>query len=83
MIALNRHWPAIAFGTALALLAGMSALAYFSVQKFIDRANWISHTQDVLRETDAMLFELTEIENGVRGFLITGDDSFLVPHLGG
>jgi len=83
MIALKRHWPAIAFGTALALLAGMSALAYFSVQKFIDRANWISHTQDVLRETDAMLFELTEIENGVRGFLITGDDSFLVPHLGG
>ncbi|MEO8005781.1 MAG: PAS domain S-box protein, partial [Betaproteobacteria bacterium] len=83
MIALKRHWPAIAFGTALALLAGMSALAYFSVQKFIDRANWISHTQDVLRETDAMLFELTEIENGVRGYLITGDDSFLVPHLGG
>lgn len=83
MIALKRHWPAIAFGTALALLAGMSALAYVSVQKFIDRANWISHTQDVLRETDAMLFELTEIENGVRGYLITGDDSFLVPHLGG
>jgi PAS domain S-box-containing protein len=83
MIALKRHWPAIAFGTALALLAGMSALAYFSVEKFVDRADWILHTQDVLRETDAMLFDLSEIENGVRGFVITGDDSFLAPHLGG
>ena len=72
--------PIIGFCAALAILAGMSAVSYLSVQGFAERAGWVEHTQTVLRETEAVLSDLKDVETGVRGYLISGQKSFLSPY---
>src|SRR5258708_1106178 len=77
----NSPVPVIGFCVALAILAGISALSYFSLQGFVERARWVDHTQNVLRETDAVLSDLKDVETGDRGYLITGQSSFLSPYI--
>ncbi len=72
--------PIIGFCAALAILAGMSAVSYLSVQGFMERAKWVEHTQDVLRETAEVLSDLKDVETGVRGYLISRQETFLVPY---
>jgi PAS domain S-box-containing protein len=76
----NSNMPLIGFCTALAILAGMSAASYLSVRGFAERAGWVEHTQTVLRETEAVLSDLKDVETGVRGYLLAGEDAFLVPY---
>lgn len=79
----NSQISVIGFCAALAILAGMSAVSYLSLQAFMERAMWVEHTQDVLRETEAVLSDLKDVETGVRGYLISGEESFLVPYVDG
>ncbi|HVY06824.1 MAG TPA: CHASE3 domain-containing protein [Burkholderiales bacterium] len=72
--------PVIAFGAALAILATMSAVSYRSLEGFVDRAQWVDHSQEVLRTAEAILSDLKDVETGVRGYLISGDDAFLAPY---
>ncbi|MBI3526566.1 MAG: CHASE3 domain-containing protein [Betaproteobacteria bacterium] len=73
--------PVISFCAALAILAGISAVSYRSLQEFVERARWVEQTQDVLREADAVLSDLKDVETGDRGYLISGEESFLVPYV--
>ena len=66
----NRHMPVIGFCVALAILAGMSGVSYLSLEGFVERARWVEHTQEVLRETEAVLSDLKDVETGVRSYLI-------------
>lgn len=77
----NRNVPVISFCAALAILAGISAVSYRSLQEFVERARWVEQTQDVLREADAVLSDLKDVETGDRGYLISGEESFLVPYV--
>jgi PAS domain S-box-containing protein len=72
--------PIIGFCAALAILAGMSAVSYLSLQGFMERAKWVEHTQNVLRDTEAVLSDLKDVETGVRGYLISHQETFLVPY---
>jgi len=76
----SHHVPVIGFFAALAILGGMSAMSYFSLQGFAERARSVEHTQRVLRETEAVLSDLKDVETGVRGYLISGQTTFLVPY---
>jgi PAS domain S-box-containing protein len=76
----NSRMPIIGFCAALAILAGMSAVSYLSVRGFVERADWVAHTQEVLRETETVLSDLKDVETGVRGYLISGQKSFLAPY---
>jgi PAS domain S-box-containing protein len=48
-------------------------------QKLIASSQMIGHTKDVLLKTSLVLNEAQDIENGTRGFLITGREDFLEP----
>ena len=83
MNAPNRHMPVIGFCVALAILAGMSGVSYLSLEGFVERARWVEHTQEVLRETEAVLSDLKDVETGVQGYLITGQEGLLSSYISG
>jgi signal transduction histidine kinase len=68
------------FGAALAILILVGILSYRSiVQNGEDRA-WVTHTHLVLEKLDAVQINLLDAETGMRGYILTGDTSFLGPY---
>ncbi len=72
--------PLIALIAALAILGGIATIAYFSLQGLVHRMQWVAHTQEVLRGTEVVLSDLKDVETGIRGYLISGQDEFLTPY---
>jgi PAS domain S-box-containing protein len=77
---LTNRSPLIALCAAFAILGGISALAYISLQGVVDRTAWVTHTQEVLRETEVVISYLKDVETGDRGYVITGRDEFLTTY---
>jgi signal transduction histidine kinase len=68
------------FGTALAILIFVGVLSFRSmVQNGEDRV-WVTHTHLVMEKLDAVLIDLIDAETGQRGYIITGEESFLEPY---
>jgi len=72
--------PMFGLWAALAILGGISAVSYVSLQELVDRMLWVTHTQEVLRETEAVISDLKDVETGIRGYLISGQREFLAPY---
>src|ERR1700712_4478169 len=67
---------------AIALVFGAVCLvSYKSVNKLSENAGRVEHTYVVLGEIDALESSLKDAETGQRGFVITGQDSYLTPYL--
>ncbi len=71
---------AAAFGFAGLTLLVIVAVAYYSTQTLIENADWRSHTHQVRNDLAALLSRITDAETGQRGYIITGDDSYLAPY---
>jgi CHASE3 domain sensor protein len=69
-----------ALGAAVGTLAGVGILSYRKIIRQEDDQRWVAHTHLVLENLDAMLFDLSEEETNQRGFIITGEASYLAPH---
>lgn len=62
----------------------MLAGAIYAVQiprKQEIEGKWVSHTREVLAALDTLSKHMTEAETGERGYVLTGDASFLAPYL--
>jgi methyl-accepting chemotaxis protein len=72
----------VGFGFALAfvLLVIIGAVAYRGVNAMTQTSYLVTHTHEVLEHISKLLSLLKDAETGQRGFVITGDDSFLQPH---
>lgn len=68
------------FGTALAILIFVGVLSYRSMKRSDEERRWVVHTHIVLETLDAVFANVLDIESGVRGYLLTGDDSYLEPY---
>jgi signal transduction histidine kinase len=68
------------FGTALAILILVGVLSYRSMVQSDDDRQWVTHTHQVLEKLDAVLTNLLDIETGERGYIITGEGSYLDPY---
>src|SRR4051794_28983545 len=66
-----------AFGAALLILLLIGWLAYASTTRFIENADWVTHTHQVLETLNATSSSITRAESVQRGYLLTGDTSFL------
>lgn len=64
----------------LLLLGGISAL---NVSKLNSTNAWVNHTYFVLGEADAILAAAVDMETGMRGFLLAGEEAFLEPYNSG
>jgi signal transduction histidine kinase len=68
------------FGTALAILILVGVVAFRTmVQNGEDRV-WVIHTYLVLQKLDVVLANNVDVETGQRGYILTGEESYLVPY---
>ena len=65
---------------ATAVLAGLLLWETFDLNKSLQ---WVDHTDQVLDQSGHLLMLLVDMESGTRGFVATGDETFLHPYLEG
>src|SRR5260370_23703832 len=77
----------LAFQGKVAGLAAASAglllaavLSYLGLVRQLEDHEWIIHTHTVLEKLGEVRGNVTEVEAGERGYLITGDDVYLAPY---
>ncbi len=70
------------FALALVILILVGTVSYISTSKFIESAQWVTHSYQVIDNSEALLSSLENAETGQRGYLITGEESYLAPYNG-
>jgi methyl-accepting chemotaxis protein len=78
----------IGFGLTLALLVAVGGLAAYSIWELaaaeryaVRTSNHVAHTHEVLAKIESVLTAMIDSETGQRGFLLTGEESYLQPYL--
>src|SRR5260370_7007641 len=66
--------------TASAVLLLAAVLSYLVLVRQLEDHEWIIHTHTVLEKLGEVRSNVTEVEAGERGYLITGDDVYLPPY---
>lgn len=80
---LNAHFNRyllIGFGVIIIMILGLGIYSFQSFQKLINTARLLSHSATIISHTDYLLSLAIEMETSQRGFVITGDESFLRPY---
>ena len=67
---------------AIVLLVAIGATALANLKNLLENARWKDHTRAVINNIDDSLLLLVEAEAGQRGFVLTGQESFLGPFVG-
>jgi len=52
---------------------------FVSVEALINASTWVEHTHDVISQAEYLSKLMVDMETGQRGFMLTGNDSFLEP----
>ncbi len=73
--------PLAAFASAGIVLV-LGVVVAVGINRTANRWKWVRHTDEVLARTSAVLQRMTEAESGQRGYLVTGDSSYLAPFYG-
>ena len=69
----------VTFAAILLLSSSLMGFALVNINKLMTSVGWNTHTYKVLKESDAMLLNMVNIETGLRGFIASGDEKFLEP----
>ncbi|MES3024372.1 MAG: methyl-accepting chemotaxis protein [Pseudomonadota bacterium] len=69
----------LGFGSIVFIILFLLGLAYLNFERLSVANKWDRHSLEVLRETDQIQTAILEIQNEVRGFLLTGEERFLTP----
>ncbi len=67
------------FVVALGLLAATSIIAQLSIRRLEESARWVDHTDMILGQLEALTGSIVDIGDAVRGYLLSGDRTLLVP----
>jgi CHASE3 domain sensor protein len=67
-------------GAALIIVVIVDVISYRKLTRLIDAVDSVTHTYEILDELDAVLLHLQNAETGQRGYLITGEESYLEPY---
>ncbi len=70
----------VGYGVALLILLVIGSFAYRSTNGLINNAGWVTHTYQVLENLEGVLSLMKDAETGQRGYIITGDESYLEPY---
>jgi methyl-accepting chemotaxis protein len=71
------------FGITLLIFVIVGVVSYQSVQKQIEDTGWVRHTNEVIASLTQTFSGMQDAETGQRGYIITGDESYLAPHAAG
>jgi signal transduction histidine kinase len=69
-----------AVGLVLAFALADAVVSYRMALRLIENERWVTHTHEVLNELEGTLSALKDVETGQRGYIITGDESYLAPY---
>lgn len=77
-----KHWTVskrlvVAFSMSASILILVAVISYRNAQVLIENDSWVAHTHKVRTELADLLSHLKDAESGGRGFIITGEDSYL------
>ena len=68
------------FGLSALTLVLIAVVSYRNAHQLIENDSWVEHSHQVRLELSDLLSELKDAETGQRGYLLTGDDTYLAPH---
>jgi methyl-accepting chemotaxis protein len=71
------------FAISIVLLAAIGAIAYRAINALTSTSYTVTHTHQVLERIARLLIEMENAETGQRGYVITGDESYLAPYQSG
>jgi methyl-accepting chemotaxis protein len=71
---------AAGFTVAFLLLLGIGTIAYRNISVLVNTSHTVTKSHEVLEHTANVLSLLKDAETGQRGYIITGDDSYLEPY---
>lgn len=74
---------AIGFAITTLLLLAIGVISYLSIVSLESTSISVTHTHQVLDRIASALSAMQGAETGARGFVITGDESYLDPYLSG
>ncbi|WP_160360225.1 response regulator [Clostridium chromiireducens] len=69
----------LGFGIVILIMLAVIGNSYMNFIKESEAVEWSVHTYEVIQESDELLNSLVSMETGARGYVITGDKSFLEP----
>ncbi|ARV61287.1 ATPase [Nostocales cyanobacterium HT-58-2] len=68
------------FGLASAILVLIGVVSYQQTQVFIKTSNQVIKTQEKIHYVEELLSLMKDTETGQRGYLLTGDETYLEPY---
>jgi len=68
------------FAIATTILVFVGWQSYQNTARFAEASEWRKHTYEVLRNLDETVARLVDTETGQRGYLLTGEESYLEPY---
>src|ERR1700735_1040234 len=54
--------------------------AFRAVNELLASEGWVEHTWEVINQVERIMGSAKDAETGTRGFLITGDETYLQPY---
>jgi len=70
----------ISTGASMVLLIVSSTASYLSINSLISSNDWVNHTQEVIYNLNQSATVMTDAQTGMRGFLVTGNDDFILKY---
>jgi methyl-accepting chemotaxis protein len=67
----------LGYGCALILLLIIGVTSYLNVTHSIENAEWVAHAHSTIDELNHVALRLEKAEAGLRGYLLSGDESYL------
>ena len=71
---------AVGFGLALAIFVIVGAVSFRSTSQLIAASDLRKHTNEVLSRLAELETQAADMQNGVRGYAITGEETYLEPY---
>ncbi|MEH2297934.1 MAG: response regulator [Nostoc sp.] len=68
------------FGLASAILVLIGVISYQNTRILIDTKNQVQRTQEKINKLEELLSDMKDAETGQRGYILTGQESYLEPY---
>jgi methyl-accepting chemotaxis protein len=67
----------------MVLLLLLGGIAIYNISSITDANKMVEHTQNVLADASGIVGSAVDMETGMRGYLLAGQEGFLDPYKGG
>jgi len=74
--------PKILLGicSPMILLLILGGVSVYSIRSIVETNGWVEHTNNVLADAGGIIGSAVDMETGMRGFLLAGQEGFLDPY---